>query len=154
LVLIVVVLIVLPAAGYLYLSNTNPAPTPPLSGLDVLTDAPRDISVTVSMKPDLERGIADVGISIDDAKEVLPHCHTIKFVLPGQTIAHQYLLPTKLPGDPDYDERAGLANRSKPLTDVRHDPLGCDVVTVELAKYPDFTGVLEYLWAGGIWRKS
>jgi hypothetical protein len=150
----VLLLVVLPGGGYLYLARESSLPQAGISGVEILSDCKSKTRAFLTLQPHFKEGYSEVSIGLENAKEVLPSCTTLKFLLPSPTGSHSYLLPSHLPNEPGFEPNKDLRPLHRPIKDIFHDPLGFDVVTILLKDYPDFTGHIYYLWAGGPKRVS
>jgi hypothetical protein len=153
--LIVVVLIVAPLVGYILITHTTPSSASYISGIDILSDCDSDISGRLSMTPRFDDGTIEAILSIDDAKEIIPRCRSLTFVLPSMTANHHFMLPTLHDGKPiDPDQQRRIQNAKRPLSDITHSDLGNDIVKVDLSKVPEFTGNVAFTWLDGLQRLS
>jgi hypothetical protein len=144
-----------PGLGYFFITHTKPSGTNYLSGVDVLSDCDREISARLLITPHFEDGRVEAMVAIDDAKEVIPRCKSLTFVLPSMTTNHHFMLPTLHDGKPiDPDQNRRITNAQRPLMDVEHTSLGNDIVNVDLLKVPDFTGNVSFTWIEGVQRSS
>lgn len=145
----------MPIGGYFFITATKPNSSNYLSGLDVLNDCGQEVSATVVLNPQFEDGTIRATIVIDDAKEVIPKCRLLSFVLPPMTTGHNFMLPTLHDGKPvDPDPTRRIQNAERPLSDIAHTALGNDILTVDLAQVPDFTGNVGFIWHTGLQRRN
>ena len=152
LVFTVLMFIILPGFAYYQLSSITPLVQTPSSGIDILSDCGEEVRGLVGLNPAFQYGNVRVNVAIKDAETMLKKCRRFQFILPGNTTNHQYYLPLGHVHDPIL----GIIPRNprKPLPNVHRSPYGFDYVTVDLDELPDFVGTIEYVWLGGVQRRS
>lgn len=152
-IIITVFLVLLPFYFYLKYTDTTYNNYAPIEGLDILSDCKTKPDVSAMMTITEDSLNIFTTIAITNYEKIKNECNFIKYFIPGKikSLSYQIIQTNVQKIDKNFKlEKPKYIN----ITSFKRDPFGYDIITINLNKYPKYSGIVNFQWENELEKTS